>query len=583
MQTRRGFLRTSAAAAIGVISGSQRAIGGPLLKPLSATGAGAREALAPFIDEAPQLVQDRSAVLSWGLRTDPQAWDDLIELDVGSDPGLSDAVVAAQVPVGGASRGQVVSASIDSLRPDEIVYYRTRLIRGGTALVGPIRQFQTQAGPESPFAFIVTSDSHYLDALRESYAGETRRCELIARMHNNILQERDALNRLPAFRIDCGDHLHAKYNQQIILPGVPQNFPIDEFGMPIGDGLEPFATSQLDADRLAFLTRLGDASMHSLPTFVVRGNHEGSHHWHYAENNGGVSDTARYVDNAIAQYYGSPNNTGIHAGPADHDAAAGLYFSFRWGPARFCVFNTYRATRYGAALPPILPFAPANFTSGGAPGTHLHTLGADQWQYFFNEQSGIIPKTSAPFIFCFMHNLLGGKRVGPNRSYGWGLKDYCSESVAGNDCAEHDAGNQWSNPYGYQGTLTQLGFHRALVRYGVERGKSVVVFLGHGHFYCTWVLDGVRYVQVPRPAGEKDTPYDDGHFPMIAYDDPDPEGARRSNAGHIFCSVAPARVKCVYRSAYIDFGRDVAAPSDGIVGNQAIKHRFVVERTYTRG
>jgi hypothetical protein len=182
---------------------------------------------------------------------------------------------------------------------------------------------------------------------------------------------------------------------------------------------------------------------HSVPVFMVLGNHDGER--------GDRIEMANWSLGMRHQFFPNPTD-----GNDKHS-----YYAFEWGNALF------------VALDPFWNIA------SRSEGNWSMTLGAEQYRWL----TATLEKSRSPFKFVFIHHLVGGLGrdarggVTPAPYMEWG-----GRNLDGSDgFKEHRPG--WSLP-----------IHQLLVKNGVS-----AVFHGHDHLFAREELDGIIYQEVPQP------------------------------------------------------------------------------------
>lgn len=183
---------------------------------------------------------------------------------------------------------------------------------------------------------------------------------------------------------------------------------------------------------------------HSVPIFMVLGNHDGER--------GDRADMANWSLGMRQTFFPNPTD--------GNDKQS--YYAFEWGDALLVALDPFWAT-----------------TQRKGDNNWRMTLGEAQYRWLAETLS----ESKAPFKFVFIHHLVGGLgkdvRGGANTApyMEWGGKN-----ADGSDgFKEHRPG--WEMP-----------IHQLLVKSGVS-----AVFHGHDHLYAKEELDGIIYQEVPQP------------------------------------------------------------------------------------
>lgn len=315
-----------------------------------------------------------------------------------------------------------VEQVLRSLKPDTRYYYRYHSRVGASAafVAGPEYSFQTQRPPGGTFTFTVTADSHLDDRVNPDLYGRTLA---------------NALADKPDFHIDLGDTFMTEKH----------------------DSREAAARQYL-AQRYYF-GLLG----HSVPLFLVLGNHDG-------EGGRGQNDTADslsvWSNTMRKRYFPNPVPDRFYGGNSTPDRYAGLlqdYYAWEWGDALLVVLDPYWfASR-----------------QRGRDDNWTRTLGEAQYKWL----AGTLERSRAKFKFVFIHNLVGGlDSQGRGGAEAAGLYEWGGRDTDGTDGFKAKRPG-WAEP-----------IHALLVRNRVS-----AVFHGHDHIFARQDLDSVVYQEVPQP------------------------------------------------------------------------------------
>lgn len=381
------------------------------------------------------------------------------------------------------SAGDPIEIVISGLAPDTDYFYRLRILpddQPGTPRLGPGRTLHTQRLTGAPFTFVVQADPHLDENSNPAVYAQALRNELADR---------------PDFLVDLGDA--AMSDKCVISAENPCR-------------LERAAAYEQVAARNALLRSYFAQVGHSLPLFLVPGNHEGEAGW---VDTGGASNLAVWGIRARKFFYANPEPDDFYSGSDREDQFVGLrqnYYAFEWGDALFVTLDPFaytmrKPTRYTDA-------DMWNWTLGDA-------------QYHWLERT--LETSRARFKFVFSHHMVGGS--GPEARGGAafaGRFEWGGHNIDGTwGFAEHRPG--WSRP-----------IHQLLVDNHVT-----IWFHGHDHVYVQEQLDGVIYQAVPQPSTTR-------------YDGPDLArqygylGTQGINAfpspGHLRVSVQPTEVRVSY-------------------------------------
>ena len=335
---------------------------------------------------------------------------------------------------------------IENLKPDTEYIYQ---------IEGDMHRFHTARSAGAVFSFAVQADPH-LD--------ENSNLMVYSNTLNSIASAR------PDFLIDLGDtsmvdKLPEKNNESITL-------------------------------RNLLLRNWFGKIAHSVPLFMVPGNHDGEQGWTF---DGKDKNTAVRATNIRKQFYPvAPDSFYSSAAPDEKFCGpVRSYYAWTWGDALFVVIDPYR----------YMTQKTGKKTDGWG-----FTLGETQYRWL----RATLENSTAKYKFVFGHQLVGGDeqgRGGVDRAdlYEWGGHDPDGKYRF------DEKRSGWGKP-----------IHQLFVNTGVN-----VYFHGHDHFYARQEKDGVIYQLVPQPALENSkTP---GHAVEYGYTN----GDIRGGSGFIQGTVSP--------------------------------------------
>ena len=320
-----------------------------------------------------------------------------------------------------------LEAEFTGLNHDDRYYYRTRYRTAGTSgnfLAGEEHTFHTQRPRGSSFSFAVEADPHLdTNSNPEAYS----------------LTLKNILNAGPDFMFDLGD-----------------NF--------MSEKLQVKTQANITARHLLYRPYFATAC-HSVPLYLVIGNHEGENGW---QSPGTPTSLPVIAANTRKLFYPNPLANGFYSGdtiPEPYVGLRGNYYSWEWGNALFIVLDPYWYT-----------------------STHSEwgwTLGEDQYNWFCR----IISTSKAKFKFVFCHQLVGGK----------GTDGRGGSEFAG---FYENGGLNTDSTWGF-GTNRQ-GWAKTVHELMTENHVNIF-FHGHDHCYAKQDLDGVVYQEVPQPSSKNIT------------------------------------------------------------------------------
>lgn len=347
-------------------------------------------------------------------------------VEYGSRPGEYDASTA---PVSGSARIPT-EVKLEGLAADAAYYYRVRYRAVGEQdfLAGEERTFHTHRPRGSTFVFTVEADPH----LDENTDPETFRITLA-----------NQLAAKPDFMIDLGDNM--------MSDKLGRNPPYEQV-----------------LDRHLLLRSYYGLVCHSMPLFLVLGNHEGE--WS-SMGNGTEESLPVWATRLRKMYFPNPAPDQFYSGNSTEAPFVGLrqnYFSWEWGDALFVVIDPYWNVTADAERR----------------GDWALTLGKEQYDWL----KMVLETSTAKFKFVFGHNLVGGvDRDGKMRG---GV-----EAAKFLEWGGYNLDGTWGFSEARPGWAMPI--HELLVR-----NRVAAFFHGHDHIYARQSLDGVVYHEVPQPGAK---------------------------------------------------------------------------------
>ncbi len=398
-----------------------------------------------------------------------------VYLAYGTTPGS----YAQQTTPVALSAGKPLTIALAGLTPNARYYYRLYLQSADSNEAVPTDEhsFHTARPVGSTFTFTLQADSH----MDENSAVAQYRRTLA-----NISAD------APDFHIDLGD-----------------TFMCEKHYAPLSPTIPPAATQAQVQWRYWFERGNFGLMAHSVPLFLVNGNHEGEAGW---LNIGGAQNLANWADAARQQFFVNPVPDRFYSGDDTVDPNVGQragWYSWQWGDALFVALDPYwytgKRTNKGWDI----------------------TLGTSQFHWL--EQT--LAASKAKFKFVFLHSLVGGldgqMRGGIEAApfYEWGGMN--DDGVTSGFASQRPG---WSMP-----------IHALLKRYGVT-----AVFHGHDHVYVKQDLDGIVYQEVPQPSAVNNN---SGANLAKAYHYT--SGTIVSSSGHVRVTVSPTQVKVDYVRSWL--------------------------------
>lgn len=365
-----------------------------------------------------------------------------------------------------ANKDVPVEVDFTNLLSNTKYYYRTRYrINGSTTafLIGQEHTFHSPRPRGNSFTFAIEADPH-LDTNSNPAAF--------------TLTLQNILSKNPDFMIDLGDIF------------MSEKLPVK--------------TQEEITKRHVLYRPYFNEVCHSVPLYLVLGNHEGELGWMI---DGKATSLPVLTTNTRKLYYPNPSPNSFYSGDTKMENYIGLresYYAWEWGDALFVVLDPYWYTLT-------------------KPGWGW-TLGADQYNWFKN----VLTSSKAKFKFVFCHNLVGGDG---NDARGG------SEFV---DLFEM-GGKNLDSTYGFD--ANRPGWGKSIHSLMVEN-KVNIFFHGHDHFYGKQDKDGIVYQEVPQPSNKNITSLTASKYGYV-------NGVLLPGRGFILVTVSDTSTKVDYIRSYL--------------------------------
>jgi len=223
-----------------------------------------------------------------------------IDIDVYIEYGLEPSNYSTQTEMRLFQANEPIEIVISGLQANAQYYYRMRYKKTGASefMSGDQHFFHTQRLKNSSFIFAVQADPH-LD--------EQSNPDIYIQTMNNTLADK------PDFLIDLGDNF--------MTDKIPLIYP------------EKTINYEEIVSRHLLLRNYYDLICHSVPLFLVLGNHEAECGWEFKN---GSENMAVWATTARKLYYPNPAPDHFYSGNLVEDDYSGLcenYYSFEWGDA----------------------------------------------------------------------------------------------------------------------------------------------------------------------------------------------------------------------------------------------------------
>jgi hypothetical protein len=346
-------------------------------------------------------------------------------------------------------------------------YYKTRYrVKGSSGIfnTGSEYSFQTWRPAGTSFKFAIEADPH-LDTNSDTAA------------YALTLKNIAAAN--PDFLIDLGD-----------------TFMSEKL---------PATITQADINgRHLLLRSYFDRICHSVPLYLVLGNHEGELGW---RKDGSATSLPVLAANTRKLYFSNPLPDQFYSGNNISETFVGLrqnYYSWEWGDALFVVLD---------------PYWYSDVKSGWG-----FSIGKEQYDWF----KDVVSNSQAKFKFVFCHNLVGG-----NGNDMRGGAEFVDLFEMG--------GNNLDGTWGFD--ANRAGWGKPL--HTIMKENNVTAFIhGHDHFYGKQEKDGIVYQEVPQPSNRSITNISASDY---GYED----GILLPGRGFLLVTVSALEVKVEYIGTFL--------------------------------
>jgi hypothetical protein len=365
-------------------------------------------------------------------------------------------------------------------------YYRAKYRSEGSSgayITGTEHSFQTCRPSGTTFKFAIEADPH-LDTNSDTSA--------------YALTLRNIASVNPEFLIDLGDTF-------------------------MSEKQTPPLTQAIITDRHLLLRSYFDRICHSIPLFLVLGNHEGELGW---RNDGSVTCLPVLAANTRTLYYSNPLPDSFYSGNTIIEPIVGLrqnYYAWEWGDALFVVLD---------------PFWYSTIKSGWG-----FSLGKVQYDWFKDVVSG----SSAKFKFVFSHNLVGGNgddmRSGAEYADLYEMGGYNLDGTWGFDANRPG----WGKPI-----------------HSIMKENNVKVFFhGHDHFYGKQEKDGIIYQEVPQPSNRNITNISASDYGYV-------NGILLPGRGYVLVTVSAQSVNVEYIGTFLPAEENASRKNTQIIDRYTI-------------
>ena len=382
--------------------------------------------------------------------------------EYGTSPGIHNLTTPIHTTV----NDTALEVDFVNLIADTKYFYKTRYRPMGTSSAfsaSPEHSFHTRRIPGSTFSFAIEADPH-LDTNSNTDAYS--------------LTLANVLSKNPDFLLDLGDIF-------------------------MSEKLAVKTQVNITNRHLLYRPYFGSVC-HSVPLFLVIGNHEGENGWSL---NGMPNSLPVMAANTRKLFYPNPYPNSFYTGNTKPENYVGLrenYYSWEWGNALFIVLDPYWYTTV-------------------KPGWGW-TLGVDQYNWFKN----VITTSTAKFKFVFCHQLVGG-----NGNDGRGGSEFAGYFENGGLNSDSTWGFDANRP----------GWGKSIHALMVENNANIF-FHGHDHCYAKQDKDGLVYQEVPQPSSKNITNFTGSQYGYV-------EGILMPSRGFLLVTVTDSTATVDYVKTYL--------------------------------
>ena len=221
------------------------------------------------------------------------------------------------------------------------------------------------------------------------------------------------------------------------------------------------------------------------PFFLVLGNHEGEQGWYGMGPDSILTWSLRARRAAIPPPFPGP----FYSGSEEVHPLIGLkgnYWAFEWGDALFVAIDPYANTM---VKPHYFPLGdPTPFSLDGWDWS----LGKDQYDWLFET----VTESNARWKFVMCHHLTSTTTTGIYPYYGRGGAEVADWALSGRPTFEW-GGEEADGSNGYP--AHRPGWDHGPVHAFLAAAGVTAVLHGHDHFFGYQELDGVSYIEGPKP------------------------------------------------------------------------------------
>lgn len=408
--------------------------------------------------------------------------------EYGTEPGqYTDRTIYTKFPA-----EQSVHQLIDNLDPNTRYYYRMRYRESADGEFSARNEytFHTQRSEGSSFSFVIEADPHMLSS-NSAEAFELSLQKMLADQ--------------PDFMVDLGD-----------------TFFIDRY-LRTGP-----LTQELVLGRVQLLRSYFDLTNHSVPLFLVNGNHEGE----WSRFLDGTADNMAVLGTLGRKaYFPNPEPNDFYSGGTELEDFIGLRqanYAWQWGDALFIALDPYW-----------------NTSPDFGRDDWAVSLGEKQYRWFRQT----LENSDAKFTFVFAHNLIGGLNMRGQMRGG-------IETTKYKEMGGYNLDGTWG--FDEERPGWDIPIHQLLVE---NNNEGTIFFTGHDHLYVHQEQDGIVYQTTPVPAtrGHNDVSNSATNFNYL-------NGTVVNGGGYLRVNVSPEEVEVEYVRTFLPEEEDENY-QDGMIGH----------------
>jgi len=307
------------------------------------------------------------------------------------------------------------------------------------------------------------------------------------------------------------------------IEGADPDFLIDLGDTFMSEKQTPPVTQSVVTFRHLLMRSYFDRICHSIPLYLVLGNHEGELGWRY---DGTEQSVAAMASNTRTKYFSNPIPDSFYSGNSTSEPIVGLrqnYYAWEWGDALFVVLDPF----WYSAVKSDWGF----------------TLGKEQYDWFKN----VVSSSTAKFKFVFSHNLVGGN--GTDMRGG-------TEFVDLYEMGGYNLDGSW----GFD--TYRPGWGKPI--HTIMKENNVTAFFhGHDHFYGKQEKDGIIYQEVPQPSNRSLTNISASAYGYV-------DGLLLPGRGYLLVTVSGQDVRIEYIGTFLPSEESASGKNATVIDSYTI-------------